>query len=160
MPAPVLHLSRRLYEAPTVPTLPGISIRTFGGKDDIGVWLELRARAFADQKPEVRMWTEIDFAAEFLAKSWWSPERLWFAEAGSQAIGSVALAIRSQGETAKPVIHWLLVLPEWRRKGVGRLLISTLETACWHAGYRQVALETHVGWTAAEKFYRSFGYAD
>jgi ribosomal protein S18 acetylase RimI-like enzyme len=56
-------------------------------------------------------------------------------------------------------VHWLIVRSNWRRHGVGRLLMAHLETAAWDAGYREVWLETHVAWEAAVKFYRSLGYA-
>jgi hypothetical protein len=36
--------------------------------------------------------------------------------------------------------------------------MATLEAACWQAGYREIFVETHVGWTAAEAFYRAMEY--
>jgi GNAT superfamily N-acetyltransferase len=155
--ASVLHLSRRLVEGPTVTKVSGVAVRTFTGEDDISRWLALRAKAFVDQTPVVRPWTQADFKAEFLDKPWWSPERMWFAEA-DDAIGSVTLAMRGHQAAATPVVHWLMVLSEWRRRGVGKLLMRTLETACWRAGYRHISLETHAGWSAAEAFYRALGY--
>lgn len=133
-------------------------MRTFAGDSDIGLWLELRARCFADQTPAVRPWTHDDFAAEFLAKPWWSPERMWFAEA-RDAIGSITWAMRGRRPNELPVIHWLMVAPPWRRRGVGRLLMRTLEAACWQAGHRQIGLETHAGWKQANSFYETLGYA-
>ena len=137
--------------------IPGVVVRTFAGESDIDRWLELRDRAFAEQSPGVRLWTRADFTVEFLDKPWWSPERMWFAEA-NDVVGSVALAVRGHQAAATPVVHWLMVSPEWRRRGVGELLVNTLEAACWNAGYRRVALETHTGWLAAEAFYRALGY--
>jgi GNAT superfamily N-acetyltransferase len=134
-------------------------VRTFGGEADIDRWLELRARAFADQKPAVRAWTRHDFEAEFLAKPWWSHERMWFAETQA-TVGSVTLAIRGRPPDELPVVHWLMVLPDWRRRGLGRLLVRTLEAACWRTGYRQVGLETHVHWSEANAFYRALGYTE
>lgn len=139
--------------------VPDVSVRTFSGERDIEAWLELRRRAFANERPAVRPWSGAAFSAEFLDKPWWSHERLWFAEAAGQAIGSVTLAMRGDGASTTPVVHWLMVVPEWRRRGVGRLLITTLEAASWEAGYRQIALETHANWTAAAAFYRALGYA-
>lgn len=138
-------------------------MRTFGAAGDVQRWLELRHRAFARQRIGVRTWTAEDFAAEFLDKSWWRPERLWFAEATTPAgaplaVGTVALALRGDDATARPAVHWLSVLPEWRRRGVGRLLMAQLEAAAWDAGYRTVVLETHAGWTAAARFYAELGY--
>jgi GNAT superfamily N-acetyltransferase len=165
--ANVLHLYRTLHEPPELPRLPGIGLRHFSAPNDIPIWLELRHRAFAREKVGVRQWTAADFEMEFLSKPWWSPERLWFAEAEApqqpgpplpSAVGTIALAFRGTGADAQPVIHWLAVLPAWRRRGVGRLLLAALEESCWGAGYREIGLETHAGWTAALRFYEQAGY--
>ncbi len=153
----IVHLSRSLTEPPLPINVPGVTLRTFSGESDIGRWLALRAKAFADQTPAVRLWTQADFAAEFLVKPWWSPERMWFAEADG-TIGSVTWAMRGRQVYDSPVIHWLMVEPEWRRRGVGRLMIHTLEAACWQAGYRQIGLETHAKWADANAFYEALGY--
>ncbi|HEX5445250.1 MAG TPA: GNAT family N-acetyltransferase [Pirellulales bacterium] len=173
----VLHLVRALEVRPVWPRVAGISLRNFDGPRDIDGWLDIRRCAFGDEGLPIRDWTAHDFAAEMMSKPWWSPKHLWFAEAvrpdaeGARAIGAVALAMR-RGERAVrdrtqagmtegrgvPVVHWLMVVPQWRRRGVARWLLAALETACWDAGYRQVALETHAAWTAAAAFYRSMGY--
>ncbi len=87
-------------------------------------------------------------------------QSLWQGEKGPRGatIGTVALAMRGAGETALPVIHWLAVAPGWRRRGVARLLVATLEAAAWRAGYREVHLESHAAWIAALSFYESLGY--
>jgi GNAT superfamily N-acetyltransferase len=142
--------------------LPGVRLRQFAGLGDIDAWLELRRRSFESEPVSVRPWARTDFQAEFLDKSWWSPERLWFAEfeaetnghALAQPVGTIALAQRG----TLSVIHWLCVLPEFRRRGIGRLLMAALETRCWDAGEREVGLETHSQWNAAVKFYTALGY--
>lgn len=159
----VLQLVRSMRERPEVMPPPGLRLRNYEGPHDIEVWLDLRHRAFARQKVGVRRWEAADFQAEFLARPWWDPQRMWFARCQrgllpERDVGTVALAFRGSGPDAKPVVHWLAVLPEWRRAGVGRLLMSALEAACWDAGYRQVWLETHAAWTAAKRFYEALGY--
>jgi GNAT superfamily N-acetyltransferase len=162
----VLQMRVDLKFRPELMPVHGVTTRHFAGPDDIEAWLEIRHRAFAREKTGVRQWTRADFEAEFLAKPWWSPELLWFAEAPTDAqnppqrIGTVARALRGLGPPARPVVHWLAVLPGWRRRGVGRLLLSQLHQACWDAGYRQVWLETHVGWEAAVRLYRELGYRE
>ena len=158
----VLQLSKRLTGPPPVVDLPDVRLRAFSGPADIATWLDLRHRAFARLKVGVRQWTADDFRSEFLEKWWWRPERMWFAEAatpaGPQMAGTITLAMRGEGPEAKPVIHWLAVLPAWRRRGIGRLLVNELETAAWQAGYRQVYLETHAAWTAAAARSHELGY--
>ncbi len=78
----------------------------------------------------------------------------------SQCVGAVARALRGSGPDARPVVHWLCVLPRWRGRGIGRLLLSQLHQACWDAGHRQIWLETHVGWEAAVRLYRELGYRE
>lgn len=166
--ANVLHLYRTLSEPPAKPRLSGVALRHFAGPNDVAAWLEIRHRAFAREKVGVRQWTAADFEAEFLSKPWWSPERMWFAEAemglsgllAPSPVGTITLAFRGSGPEAQPVIHWLAVLPPWRRRGVARLLLAALEKACWDAGYREVGLETHAGWTAAASFYEQAGYRE
>ena len=166
--ATVLHLYRTLIEPPQLPGLPGITLRHFARPDDVAAWLEIRHRAFAREKVGVRQWTAADFEAEFLSKPWWSPERMWFAEAepgmlrvaAASPVGTITLAFRGAGADAQPVIHWLAVLPTWRRRGVARLLLAALEKTCWEAGYREVGLETHAGWTAALRFYEQASYRE
>ena len=160
----VLQLTRRLESEPEPRPPQGIVLRTYAGSDDIPIWLALRQRAFARLRLGVRDWVAEDFQQEFLSKPWWRPEHLWFAETQpappgeATAVGTIALAFRGEGAAARPVVHWLAVLPAWRRRGVGRFLVATLEARAWELGYRQVWLETHAAWTAASELYRALGY--
>src|SRR5262249_47699552 len=153
---------------------------------DIAAWISLRNRAMADLSPRVRTWSEVDFQSEMLSKPWWSAERSWIAIAGDlrspdgveravdpvtrrspamgasgmeRVVASVTLALREGVTATVPVVHWLLVDPAWRRRGVGRSLMSQLERAAWDDGWREIELETHAGWQAAVAFYQSIGYA-
>ena len=159
----ILQLTREPDQRPTITDVPGLEMRHFAGPADIEVWLDLRRRAFARQKLGVGDWQKSDFEREFLTKSWWRPQAMWFAEARPPArppaaIATVTLARRGSGPDARPVVHWLAVLPAYRRRGIGRLLVSTLEAAVWDEGGRQVWLETHTAWTEAARLYESLGY--
>ena len=98
------------------------------------------------------------------AKNWGRTDRTWLAETASEneaparLVGAVTLAMRGTGEAAVPVVHWLIVLPGWRRRGVGRMLMAALEVECWDHGFRQVRLETHARWRRAVRFYERLGY--
>lgn len=166
--ARVLQLSKTLIERPSLPEADWVAIRTFGGREDIPLWLELRRRAFALMKVGVRDWDQDDFRREFLAKPWWNRDHLWIAETTPAAnaprprtaIGTVTLASRGGGPQGLPVVHWLAVHPAWRRKGVGRILMATLEGCVWDSGGRRIALETHEDWRSAAEFYGSLGYEE
>lgn len=73
--------------------------------------------------------------------------------------GSVTLLIGRAGCTVTARVHWLLVHPNFRRRGIARLLMANLEQAAWDAGIRQLSLETHCNWASAVAFYRSMGYS-
>ena len=157
--------------APRFRPPPGWRLRHYAGPSDVDVWLGLREAAFADSPIAVRRWTPADFTRELTAKPWWRPEALWFVESteaadslatasAGRAIGTATLAWRGSAGGGKPVIHWLGVLPEYRRRGVGRLLVAQLEQLVWQSGGREVGLETHAAWTDAVAFYRTLGYRE
>jgi GNAT superfamily N-acetyltransferase len=160
----ILQLARQLPSRPAPFEVAGVRLRNYAGPADIEVWLDLRRRAFARQKLGVRDWDAADFQREFLDKPWWNPHRIWFAEAQPlllgpwRAVGTITLARRGQGDQAKPVVHWLAVLPGFRGRGIGRLLMATLEASAWDEGQRQVSLETHAQWFEAARLYQALGY--
>lgn len=163
--ASVLQLIRRLETRPEIPEVPGYKLRHYGGLADVDVWINLRQKAFAGQKLGVREWSREDFSAEFLSKFWWQPEMMWFAEAYDSLllpphdVGTVTLGWRGpDANSTKPVIHWLAVLPRYRRHGIARMLVRNLEAAVWDAGLREIGLETHVAWAEAVEFYSAMGY--
>jgi GNAT superfamily N-acetyltransferase len=164
----IVHLRKRLSRPPVTLSVAGVAVRPIVVPDHIDEWLSLRERATAGLVPSVRQWTRDDFLAEMVQKPWWRSDWSWTATSRAPApgenpvgrlIGAVTLGLRHGQESCVPVIHWLLVDPAWRRRGIGRLLVSYLERAAWEAGWREVRLETHRGWTAAVAFYHSMGYA-
>ena len=157
----IVHLRKALAKQSVLNAVPGVEVRTTAMPKDLHEWLALRGRAVAWLKPAVRAWTEADFTAEISGKPWWRDEWTWLAipaEAPRQLIGSVTLAVREGTTGAVPVVHWLLVDPRRRRRGIGRLLMSHLERAAWDEGWREIQLETHSGWTDAVAFYQSIGF--
>jgi len=159
----VLQLTHQLTARPKSPEVASIALRHYAGPHDIETWLELRRRAFARQQVGVGNWDASDFQREFLSKPWWRPDVMWLAEAQpllmpAEVVGTVTLARRGDPPDDKPVVHWLFVAPNYRRRGVGRLLLATLEAAVWDAGERQVWLETHTAWAEALRLYESLGY--
>jgi GNAT superfamily N-acetyltransferase len=160
--ASVIQRKRLLAVRPMAEQVVGLRLRCYQSERDIPGWLSLRERAFAREKVGVRRWDLADFHREFLDRPWWRPDWMWFAETTCERpiepVGSVTLALRLSAEGTVPVIHWLCVLPAWRRRGLGRLLMTTLEQAAWDEGYRQIALETHESWRAAAACYDALGY--
>lgn len=162
--SPVLHFRKELSAPPVAKNASNVAIRTIEVPRDVAAWLQLRDRAITGLTPTPRTWTAADFREEMLAKPWWRAYRCWIAETSDAAhasptmIGSVTLAERVGERGSVPVVHWLIVDPTWRRRGIGRLLMNHLEQTAWEAGRREIQLETHVGWIAAVAFYQSIGY--
>ncbi len=159
----VQQLTKKLSARPDQPLVTGLRLRPYAGIQDIESWLDLRRRAFAKQKVGIGNWEAVDFEREFLQKPWWRPECMWFAELQPlllplRVVGTVTLARRGYPPHDMPVVHWLAVLPGHRKRGIGRLLIATLEAAVWDAGERQIWLETHQAWAEAGRLYQSLGY--
>jgi GNAT superfamily N-acetyltransferase len=160
---PIVQRMRVLNSVPDEVRSEGCDIGSYRGEDDIDNWLAIRNRAFSELENAGRNWNETDFRREFLEQPWWKPEWMWFAfpsnqEASKSPVGTVTLAVRTTPSGLRPVVHWLCVLPEWRRRGIARLLMSTLERAAWDAGHREIWLETHVNWKEAAAFYDRLGY--
>ena len=98
---------------------------------------------------------EISYALEELQDFVTTPgARTWVAESG----GSIAGFILGELEQDEAVhVITIDVLPEFRRLGVGSLLMDALEA--WAAGLCKIAvLETAEDNLAAQSFYRKRGY--
>ena len=131
---------------------------------DVSAWVELRERAVADLTPRPRSWLHADYAAEMFDRDRGAMRAELVGVSRTirppRIVGAVTLAIRSRpggpsagGRTGCSSIR------DWRRRGVGNLLLAHLEQTALDAGYREVQLETHTGWAAAVAFYHSIGYA-
>lgn len=158
----VLQMTKKLLSPPEPPSVAGICLRHYRGLADAEIWIELRRRAFANEKLGVGSWNS-RLCPRVLGEELVEPpgdvvRRDRFAISGADGSGH-----RDACTTRRPArrtggIHWLAVLPGWRRRGVGRLLVTTLEAKVWQAGHRQVWLETHAQWGEAARLYESLGY--
>ncbi len=162
----VLHLEHHLSAEPTVQPIPGITLRGFRDERDVATWLRLREQSFAAEPFRIRPWSAFEFRQHCQAAAWWNPCHVWFAEVmatNSQSavpVGMVTLARRGGEAKGVPAVHWLAVLPEWRGKGIGRMLLTHLERRCWELGDRVVQVETHSAWKSALALYRRLGYVE
>ena len=122
-------------------------------------WLRLQAAALPRSNLG-RDWTAQDFAREFLGQPWWLPTRMLFAATNSsRIIGTATLGERGGTDRSEATVHWLLVDPEFQRRGVATLLVSQLERMCWESGGRSISLETLSSWEAAVAFYVAQGFS-
>ncbi|MBN3304465.1 NAT8B acetyltransferase, partial [Amia calva] len=111
-----------------------------------------------------------DIEAHFLSH----PDKcFWVAEAevaeGSKVIvGTVAVTREGESERERPEqeegrvaeLFRMLVLPGWRRGGLGRWLAQTALVFCSERGYSRVILQTTSTQVAALALYRAMGFQD
>lgn len=158
--ASVIAMRKQLRNAPERVVSARIELRSFIDARDIPHWLELQARSLPHSVGG-RPWMAQDFAREFLDQPWWNAARMWLAQSrgeNGRALGTVTLGEHGVPESSLPSIHWLLVDPDCRRQGIGRLLVTAVEETCWRAGRTTLTLETLTSWTDAVKFYEALGY--
>ena len=158
-----IQQTKTLTNRPQCAASQGVTLRTWTGSDDIHSWLNIRNSAFAEQDSAIKPWRMEDFERVFLRKPWWQPERMWFAEICDEngqprSVGSITWGESGLGQRKTQTVQWLAVLPEWRGQGIGRILLTNLEAACWDAGHREIRLETLSTWEAAMRLYLAAGY--
>lgn len=82
-------------------------------------------------------------------------ERIWIVEKGREVVGSVAIVENSRTEAQ---LRWLLVRPELRGLGIGKLLVEEAVAFCRDCGYSSVFLWTVKGLAAAAHLYEAAGF--
>jgi len=92
--------------------------------------------------------------AEYVKKDR-SGSRVWIAEHGSAAVGSIGIV---ELPRSRSQLRWLLVEPHARGLGVGRKLVDRAVSFCRKQKYHQVLLWTLKDLTAARTLYASFGF--
>jgi N-acetylglutamate synthase-like GNAT family acetyltransferase len=92
--------------------------------------------------------------AEF-AKSYSDRDRIWIIEKDGKVSGSVAIVAASQ-KTAQ--LRWLLLHPDLRGLGIGKILMEETLGFCQGCFYSSVFLLTVSALKAATNLYRSFGF--
>jgi DNA-binding MarR family transcriptional regulator/GNAT superfamily N-acetyltransferase len=82
-------------------------------------------------------------------------DRVWFVEANKQIVGAIAVvghsAIRAQ-------LRWFILHPNYRDKGLGKMLLSESIVFCKNKGYQKVFLETTKDQEKAIAMYRKAGF--
>jgi GNAT superfamily N-acetyltransferase len=84
--------------------------------------------------------------------------QLWVAEGGGWLVGTVVVSFAHQPNAPhRAEIGKMLVLSGWRRRGLGRRLLSAAEAAALAAGRHLLLLDTESG-SAGDLLYRSCGW--
>ena len=116
----------------------------------------------------VSAWDEQEIAALYRAGGWWKEEHR-AEDLPSLIRGSFAFAVATDEKTCRAIgmgrviadgvsdgyIQDVVVLPEFRKSGVGREIVSVLVDRCLQAGITWIALIAEPG---TEKFYLPLGF--
>lgn len=86
--------------------------------------------------------------------------KLWVLESQAKEIVAMAAVNSSDDDSAAALLCRLVVSPEFRRKGVARLLIQQAERWASQQGFRVVRLDTTEYQLAAIALYESLGYVN
>jgi len=139
-----------------VESVEGVTIRTEMRPGDLGRIVSLHGELYA-RECEWDLTFEAYVAgplAEFVRSP--SPRnRLWIAEHEGRIVGCVAIVAASQREAQ---LRWYLVVPEWRRRGLGRLLLDEAIAFSRQQGYETVFLWTTSNLAEAARQYRAAGF--
>ena len=97
-------------------------------------------------------WSEVSVRSELS-----NPLSFWLvAEEGGRVIGYVG----SQSVAPEADVMNLAVAPEWRKKGVGRALMTALIAQLHSRGITALFLEVRVGNIPAQNLYRGLGFVE
>jgi len=114
--------------------------------------VQLCGRDHRDDPDILRAWTG-NKTAEHMATIFGDPSKCWYAvrHRPSGALAGVG-ELGPEGHILAIYVH-----PDWAHRGVGTLLLATLEAAATTAGQRVVTLESTA---TGHGFYAAHGYAD
>lgn len=154
-----LQMEKTLSRKPNPPMLHDpMSLRTFCEFPQVDDWLMLRRDSFAGQIQAARDWRALDFHREFTNKIHWDPDNLGFLFHEVKIVGSIYLELDSPQNVGQATLNWLMVMPEFRRQGLGRILIAWAEHKAWEQGSDLLCLTTLPTWKSAIRCYRSCGF--
>jgi N-acetylglutamate synthase-like GNAT family acetyltransferase len=134
----------------------GISIRHEPEPGDIGYLVYLHGHLYAqefgwDATFEAGMAGPLATFATSLAER----DRLWLVEDRGHLAGSNAVEEKSETEAE---LRWLLLHPDLRGEGIGRLLVEESVAFCRYKEYQTVYLWTVKVLEAATQLYKSVGF--
>lgn len=143
-------VTRHLADAPPTEFPAGFALRAFR-PDDETLWLDL----VRESDP---LWTGAPdlFVRTFAGEPAERARRLVFLQAPSgTVVGTVAAWF---GDTGWGRVHWLMVRPPWRGRGLGRALLGWALRRLRELGHEQAFLITEAGRLPALRLYLSAGF--
>lgn len=135
---------------------PTIVIRTNIKPGDMGKIIHLHGVLYAQEHGFDH--TFEPYVAEPLSafvKRQMERERIWVVEKDTKVVGSIAI-VRATDQQAQ--LRWLILSPEARGLGIGRVLVERSLSFCKSCGYESVFLWTVDELRAAKRLYESMGF--
>jgi len=135
---------------------PGVSIRHDLRPGDIGYLTYLHGTLYAKEYGwDHTFEAYVAGPLSRFAKSHTDREQIWLMEKEGAIVGSVAIVQATQDAAQ---LRWLLLHPDLRGHGLGRILMQEAIRFCQEHGYRSVFLWTESRLTAAANLYRATGF--
>ncbi len=151
---------------------PDVQVRPLAARDSFEALTALLHRAYAPLAAQGMNFTAATQSAE-LTRQRAAEGQCFIAEAGGAPVGTVTVCGPYDVETAPWTtdvpwfrepdtahFHQFAVDPALQGRGVGRLLLETIERWARRQGYKRMALDTALPATALRTMYARMGYAD
>ena len=151
-----LRMWRELTDLPEAKPPPGYRIRTYETGDD-SAFVRIKNAAFFCEGGG-RAWTEVDFQKEYLDSPYFEPARVLFAICNGEPVGTTTAWTAMNWGKEVGLIHWVAVVPEHRRKGLGWVLNVRAVHKLKELGYGDAILNTSETLESAVRLYHRLGF--
>ena len=152
-----LRMWRELEHLPEAKPPAGYRIRTYETGDD-AAFVRIKNAAFLSENVGGRAWTVADFEKEYLDSPYFSPERVLFAVCNGEPVGTTTAWSATYRGREVGLIHWVAVVPEHRKKGLGRVLNVRALHRLKALGYGEATLNTSETLESAVRLYHRLGF--
>ncbi len=151
-----LRMWRELTDLPEAKPPAGYRIRTYETGDD-SAFVRIKNAAFLSEGGG-RAWTEVDFRKEYLDSPYFEPARVLFAICNGEPVGTTTAWTAMNRGKEVGLIHWVAVVPEHRRKGLGWVLNVRAVHKLKELGYGEAILNTSETLESAVRLYHRLGF--
>lgn len=152
-----LRMWRELKHLPEAKPPAGYGIRTYETGDD-AAFVRIKNAAFLSENVGGRAWTVADFEKEYLDSPYFSPERVLFAVCNGEPVGTTTAWSATYRGREVGLIHWVAVVPEHRKKGLGLVLNVRALHRLKALGYGEATLNTSERLESAVRLYHRLGF--
>lgn len=154
-----VRMWRNLEDLSPVSLPEGYTLRTYRAGDE-AAFVRIKNAAFAGETGGGRDWTLEDFQKEYLGSPYFRPERVFFAVYGEEPVGTTTAWTMMHEGREVGLIHWVAVVPEHRRRGLGEALNVRAMHCLKEMGYREAILNTNASLKSAVRLYHRLGFRD